>query len=387
MDRMAEPASASTSPSAASSRTPGFDVARALAILGMVLVNFSAMAEYTEAPRATEWLVEQIEGKAAALFVTLAGIGVTLRVKSAERRGHTLEFEQRALLRRAAVLFVLGLVHRHFWEWDILHMYGVFLVCAAVLLRAPSWLLVVLAAALIALTVPAQTLFEYEAEYDSWTLAGGGAEMLAAGLFPAVPWLSFLLVGIVLGRLDLTDEGTRSFLYAACIPCIVALELLDTWAFSVPAGSQLEHDFGRWALAWPRPPTPAFALLGIVYAIVVVCLAIELTQSRQHERWVVALTATGQLALSVYLAHGVAITVAMEHGHFIGGSQLSVLLFGVVFYVVSVWFAWRWRVRWGYGPVELIVRQLSSGSPAAPWGGDPLAELPGIEPVERKPTS
>ena len=66
-----------------------------------------------------------------------------------------------------------------------------------------------------------------------------------------------------------------------------------------------------------------------------------------------------------------AITIALDHEYFIGGTLVPVLSFGLVFYAACVWFAWRWRARWRYGPLELILRQLSSGSPVAPWGGAP----------------
>ncbi|WP_269744757.1 DUF418 domain-containing protein [Plesiocystis pacifica] len=375
---MAPSSTRTQTPSAASARTPGFDVARALALLGMILVNYAAMAELSEAPPAVAWLIEQIEGKAAALFVTLAGVGVSLRVRSALRRGHSLAFEQRALVRRAVILFALGLVHRHFWPWDILHMYGVFLVLAAVLLRARSGVLLGLAAGVTALAVPIQMHVDY-AQSEFWSLSAELGEIFFDGLFPVFPWLSFLLVGIVLGRVDLNDPKVRRPMLALCVPLIVGVEWLDAWADAATDAPLPHHPLAHWALAWPRPPTPAFALMGVAYATLIICVAIEVTQQRAQARWVVALMATGQLALTAYIAHGIAITIPTDYGYFVEGSQVWVLLYGLLFYVGCVWFAWRWRVRWRYGPVELIVRQLSAGSPAAPWGGVPLAELSELE--------
>src|SRR5437763_250264 len=61
-------------------RIQGYDVARALAILGMVVVHFGLVV----AGPATKsgWLaalLRFLDGRAAALFVALAGVGLTLR--------------------------------------------------------------------------------------------------------------------------------------------------------------------------------------------------------------------------------------------------------------------------------------------------------------------
>ena len=111
-------------------RTPGFDVARALALLGMVMVNFRGkMHAHHHGIEALVWLGDRIEGKAGALFVVLAGVGVSLRA----HRGLDFErtrIERRALLERAAILMSLGLLLMHLWPWDILHFYGVYLLLA-----------------------------------------------------------------------------------------------------------------------------------------------------------------------------------------------------------------------------------------------------------------
>ena len=102
----------------------GIDVARAFAILGMILVNFRTMT-FAD-PEATPWLefgIDRLEGKAAALFVVLAGVGISLRTAAARRNRWTLREYQLELLRRAGVLFVAGLINLHMWSWDILHCY------------------------------------------------------------------------------------------------------------------------------------------------------------------------------------------------------------------------------------------------------------------------
>ena len=57
-------------------RLEGLDLARFLAFAGMVLVNFDIVLRQ---PNLSEpWLIDLAQGRAAALFVVLAGIGFAL---------------------------------------------------------------------------------------------------------------------------------------------------------------------------------------------------------------------------------------------------------------------------------------------------------------------
>ena len=69
-------------------RIYGLDLARCIALLGMVLVNFRlAMVESSD--RTSGWLfsiITALEGKASALFVILAGIGLGISKKDISTR-------------------------------------------------------------------------------------------------------------------------------------------------------------------------------------------------------------------------------------------------------------------------------------------------------------
>ena len=65
-------------------RIIGIDVARALAVIGMIIVNFKTVF----GSNGSEWLksiVSIFDGKAAATFVVLAGVGLALMTNSAIR--------------------------------------------------------------------------------------------------------------------------------------------------------------------------------------------------------------------------------------------------------------------------------------------------------------
>ncbi|RMF27489.1 MAG: DUF1624 domain-containing protein, partial [Bacteroidetes bacterium] len=65
-------------------RIPGIDLARALAVFGMVQVNFNLVfSSDAERDGFFQPLSQLLQGKAAATFVVLAGVGMALMTKRA----------------------------------------------------------------------------------------------------------------------------------------------------------------------------------------------------------------------------------------------------------------------------------------------------------------
>jgi len=371
------PITADTSRAAATARTPGIDVARAIAVLGMVIVNVQG---YLEAEHGPDWLLfacERLEGRAAALFVLLAGIGVSLRSRRArlDPAGH-LRFERVALLKRAAVLYGVGLLNLHLWSWDILHCYGAYLALATLLLVArPAWLWASAGATLVATTV-LQLWVEYDADIEQWTPLGMAAEMLYSGLYPVIPWFGFVAVGMWLGRQNLRSAAVRHRLLTVALAAAVVGEAASAWADQGFATDALPYEVVALLSSWPRPATATYMVTAGGMAVACICLCISVTERRPAAGWVVALTATGQLAFSHYVAHAIALLIAVRHGLFDQASVTVAVVYSLVFYagaiVVSVW----WRRRWSRGPLETLVQQVTGRMEPAPWGGAPLASAP-----------
>ena len=60
-------------------RVIGVDVARAAAVFGMVVVNFkTVMVVESAGPDWLVWMTGLLDGRAAATFVVLAGVGISL---------------------------------------------------------------------------------------------------------------------------------------------------------------------------------------------------------------------------------------------------------------------------------------------------------------------
>jgi uncharacterized membrane protein YeiB len=361
-----------TAAAIATARMPGVDVARALAVLGMVLVNYkSKMGAAMEAPDWLVWLSNQIDGRAAALFVVLAGVGISLRSRRARELRQYMMFERVALLKRAAVLFAAGLLNLHMWEWDILHFYGVYLALAALVLFVPGWGLWLLAIACLGVT-ELQGYVDVSTGADLWSIRGMISSLLFEGMHSVFPWMAFLLMGMWLGRRDLRNSRTRFRVLAIAVVVTVCGLVFNTCVAYAQTLLTLDENSANWLSSLVLPDQPEYMLTATGIATVVICLCVSVTQRRAERRWVTALVATGQLAFTWYIAHALAIVIPQQHGLLMSESLLFSIAYSLAFYFVAIAGSVWWRRRWPYGPLEGLIRQITGRTSPAPWGGERL---------------
>ena len=120
-------------------RILGYDVARALAMLGMIVVHFGlVMAADPTRPAWSAMIMHLLDGRAAATFVVLAGVGLTLRSRRAvaAEDPRAIAPVRATLIRRGLFLLAMGFVNLVIWPGDILRVYGVSLIVAAGLVTA-----------------------------------------------------------------------------------------------------------------------------------------------------------------------------------------------------------------------------------------------------------
>lgn len=119
-----------------SSRLEGLDLARFIAFVGMVIVNFKIAMGAENESGALSVLTSALEGRAAATFVILAGIGLGL---AALREDHLQTVS--VTVRRAVFLLVIGLLNSLIFDSDILHYYAFYFFFGVLLLPVRSrWL-------------------------------------------------------------------------------------------------------------------------------------------------------------------------------------------------------------------------------------------------------
>ena len=360
----------------ASRRLAGIDLARAVAIFGMITVNFRAVFTEEEAP---EWLrraAEQVDGRAAALFVVLAGIGISLLTRRARQAGDpaALRADRMMVLRRALFLFVAGLAFREVWRFDILHFYGVYLLAAAFLLDVRARRLALLAAALtfvfplLYFILPAQFGIPFWDTTDSLRPDQVALDLFFQGYHPVAPWLAFLLVGMILGRADLADPRLRRRWLIAGLVLValgeaLAKGLLDLGllklGFEIAPRATVEAAADLFG-SDPYPPMPLFVLVGLGWALVVISLSLAIAARWGDRRWLQPFIHAGQLALTIYVFHGtIGAWLPAAFGVEAPLSLAWVLAYSAGFYAGCILLATLWRQRFARGPLEAAMRFVS----------------------------
>ncbi|MDB6132081.1 MAG: hypothetical protein JWM59_324 [Verrucomicrobiales bacterium] len=121
-------------PSTDRKRIAGFDVARALAVLGMTVVHFNLVM--TAGGTSRKWsavMMSLLDGRPAAVFMMLAGMGISLLAAPwlIRRSGRTLLISAGCFAALFCVLFFL-LDYSRNWDWSAMRYHGLGTVSGAV---------------------------------------------------------------------------------------------------------------------------------------------------------------------------------------------------------------------------------------------------------------
>jgi len=357
-----------------SPRIVGLDVARALALLGMLVVNYElSLGDSRGGPDWLAAITHSFQGRAAATFVVLAGVGGTLGARRARASGDAAaRWSVRVgLLKRGTFLFVTGCLFWTVWPADILHYYGVWLALGAglVFLSAPQL------AGVVALIVGVGAAFVLQGNYfehwqlrtlehtDLGTTTGFLRNLFFDGWHPVFPWLALYTFGLWLGRLDLGDRATRHRLLAVSIPVALAVHGIER-AWATPEWEQFEgFQWGHLLMTSSVPPTPAFVVAGASIATAVIVLCCELAETRRLPsllpRVLSPLRATGRLALTHYVGHVIIGLGALEAAGRLGGQTLPfAVASALVYFAFALVTSTLWLKRFERGPLEALMRRF-----------------------------
>ena len=373
------------------SRIQGFDIARALAIFGMITVNYrSTFPISAESPAWLEWSAGQINGRAAALFVFLAGIGISLLSRRGRLSGDKADIraDRLNLLRRSLFLLVIGFWFRQYWEYDILHFYGVYLLIAAAILTtcrtARCWFLRCWRRSSFPFSIiscPNNMGITFWATTSAFTPREILIDLFFQGYHPVMPWVAFMLVGMMIGRLELTDASVRRRLLIWRRRDCPVQPKQSPISFSIWALFKLMEDiFPMLDLekasvsldSSPYPPMPLFFAAGTGWAMAIVSLCLSFGERFADRRWIMPLVHTGQLALTIYIVHGTIGVWAVEWTGVKPSRTLTwVIAYSALLYAILIVLSTLWRRKFERGPIEAIMRRLTDSwkseiNPVAP---------------------
>lgn len=358
-----------------SKRIEGLDFARALAMFGMLIVNFKIiMGAVGNGPDWLIWFTGLFDGRASATFVTLAGIGVALMTRKARNGGDLSIIKENKvkLWKRSAFLFILGLLlYVADWTGDILHYYGVYMLIASVLIVASTKLMIIISSLFLITTQVLQVTMNYLKgwhpdqpfmEYlDFWTIEGFIRNLLFNGYHPVFPWICFFLLGMILGRLDLSKKAVRNKMLFISLFLLITIEVLSKvlmrLSLSVLDGNSAEFLFQTG----PIPPNILYMLSNSASAIIVIVASIYIVENFPSHWLTKSLIQTGQLTLTHYVSHvfiGVGILTLLNR---LENQTLAFsLVFTLLFFVASILFSVLWSRKFKRGPIEWVMRKITN---------------------------
>ncbi|GAA4824974.1 hypothetical protein GCM10023201_09120 [Actinomycetospora corticicola] len=389
-------------------RVLGVDLARGLALLGMMAVH---SLDETDAAGNATWTSVLVGGKSAALFAVLAGVGIaftTGRARVPLRSDRALPTAVGLVVRGLAV----GLVGLLLGGNDasvaavILAYYALLFVAAVPLVFLGRRTLLVLGGLLVlAAPVASQALRAHlpvaTGTNPSFTGLVGDplgllTELTVTGYYPVLSWLPYLCVGLAVGRMRLTSARTAATLAGAGTALAVAAVVVSDrllarglpaiLAASTGADPDAVHEALTvgpdgvtptttwWWLAVDTPHSstpPDLALtIGVALAVLGVALLADHVRSGVLDLVRAPLAAAGGMTLTFYALHVLFINSDLD----VYGPTA-----GYVIQVVAVLLlGWGWRATAGRGPLEAAVSALSrraARAVAAARSGRPARSL------------
>ncbi|MEQ8440057.1 MAG: DUF418 domain-containing protein [Ilumatobacter fluminis] len=356
-----------------SRRRPGPDVVRAIAMLGVVVMNYHGYLIIRGAPRDAGGVLYDVfdpwtgplSTRFATLFVLTAGVGVALMTASSFGDAERIRAMRWRLVRRGLVLYGIGLAFDMIWAGTILPYYGVMFVLAAALFTWRSrWLVVT--GVVAAGAAWAIRWWRIERDLDgqstSWLTdppssspRGLVFDVFVNGTHPLLPWLAFFCAGIVLGRL-----------------------LHTTWWRPAAAGAGLAM-FSIAAIVGPAAATSTDVRVrtllsddpferGLVYvastlgtALVAFAAISWLADTFEDTTVVDVLRRAGQLSLTIYLAHALVFNLLVDWLDLVQPNGVgTALTFAFIVWLASIAGAVAYQQRYGRGPAERVYRSLTA---------------------------
>ncbi len=355
-----------TSPAAGSKRRqPGPDVVRALALIGVVVMNYHGYLIIRGAKPGTGWVDDlfnpwtgPLSTRFAATFVLVAGVGVTLLTQRSIGDADRVTEMRWRLVRRGAILYIGGLFLDTIWAGTIIPYYGAMFVIAAALFTMRSrWVLLVGAGAIAAgALLRTWQFWQTEAgESTAWLFLppDGSTQSYAFNVFvngthPLLPWLGFFCAGIVLARF--LDRAA----WRASVGGIGLMLFGGATVLSDTADTTFQ------SLVMSTEPSSR----GVVYfasalgTALTAYVAIDLIAER-FTTAVDPLRRAGQMSLTLYLLHIVVFNFVVDWMGWVIPTDLSTsLLFAGGFWIAAIALANVWHRRFGRGPAERVYRAI-----------------------------
>ena len=345
-----------------SERLIGLDIARYLAFVGMVLVNFDIAMSYGVQSNEGFFkeFIGQLQGRASATFIVLAGIGLGL--SSFKKESQTVN----TIVKRSMFLLILGLLNMTIFEGDILHYYAFYFLFGVFLLPFSHRVLISVIGILNLVFFSMMLFIDYESGWNFeeltysgfWTIDGFIRNLFFNGFHPVFPWLGFFLLGILLSRALLKKKQVQIKIISWGLLAIIFSEIMSfiLSGYVIPADSELQFLF----MTASMPPMPLYFLAASGSALLIIGLCLLVSEKFRESKIYSLIAPAGTQTLTLYVLH---IIVGLGFIDAIGftGTQTSSQAFvaAIIFCILGTIFAFTWSKWFRRGIFESLMRKLT----------------------------
>lgn len=355
-------------------------MARAYAILGMFIVNFTfcfgAFQENTFFGKSLTLFV----GNSTSIFIICAGIGVTHFSDSFCKSKYKNQNAKSILLKRSWFLFAIGILLYAWWPGDILHFYGGYLHFAAFLLFVPKkhylWiaLICVIVYNILQYFIPITTGWNLQTtKYsDFWTIKGFIRNTFYNGWNSIFPWFAYFTIGMFLGKLDWKSHQTKKgiFVVGLVILCLFkGLRLIIRADIENPVRNPYYVKYWFYLMEDYFPSNIPFMMITLGFAFMVISVCMFIGDRFSKSKIINWLSKTGQMTLSLYVFHITAGMLLLSQFSGIPYTGLLptqkpltaaiILTFAVIFFIFCVILCNLWSRKFRKGPLETVMRKIS----------------------------
>lgn len=354
-------------------RLVGPDVVRAIALIGVVVMNFHGYLIIDGGERSTNFWGRQFDPwngplstRFAATFVLTAGVGVTLLTRRAIGDAALTSARRWTLVRRGLLLYGFGIIYDEIWPGSILPFYGAMFVLGALIFTlATPWLIGIgltaaLAGAGIKWWVAERTM---DGHSTTWLTNPGSnsprghlLDVMVNGTHPLLPWLAFFCAGMVIGRLLRTDWWR---------PAVLAISVTLFGLATAISGAVKSGEPTQLAALLSSTDPLDRGLLYVASALgtaLVAFAAISWVAEAFSTAWpTVLLARAGQMTLTLYIIHGLVFNYITHWNSWVEPSGLDLALtFAAIYWIIAIVLGWLWHRRFGIGPAEWLYRKLGA---------------------------
>jgi uncharacterized membrane protein YeiB len=252
------------------------------------------------------------------------------------------------------------------WPGTILFYYGAFFLISAVICTWSNRSLIAVSAISIAVSTGLSAWRGYQffqGNFTQWlSPTPNSPRNLLIRTFvdythPVFPWITFICAGIILGRNihRLAQLRTRIMVWSGIALFITFV--IRTFVMPSSLTSQSNYVMQRVLSTNNVDHSVLHVTSTLSVALLAFCCVSLITDFQGSNRVVEFIARTGQMTLSIYLAHVLVFNFVVHWMHWVRPTGLdTALVLSLAFYVIAVPVSSMWQRRFGIGPFERVYR-------------------------------